>query len=101
MALIDCPGCGKKVSDGSPYCPECGQPIPRKLAPFETDPQSQCKRRWKFSRNGFLTIFVFLLVYGLSGVFLETHRVSSWTPIFLFMSLIGVVVAILQLKKYR
>jgi len=27
MAIINCPGCGEKVSDGSPYCPGCGYPV--------------------------------------------------------------------------
>jgi hypothetical protein len=27
MAIIDCPGCGESVSDGSPYCPHCGAPV--------------------------------------------------------------------------
>lgn len=27
MALIQCPECGKKVSDKAPTCPNCGAPI--------------------------------------------------------------------------
>ena len=27
MALINCPDCGRKVSDKAPQCPECGRPI--------------------------------------------------------------------------
>ena len=27
MALIQCPECGKKVSDKAKECPECGHPI--------------------------------------------------------------------------
>lgn len=27
MALIDCPDCGKAISDQAPACPNCGRPI--------------------------------------------------------------------------
>lgn len=27
MALIQCPDCGRQVSDGAPSCPGCGRPI--------------------------------------------------------------------------
>lgn len=27
MALINCPDCGKKVSDQAPTCPNCGRPL--------------------------------------------------------------------------
>jgi len=27
MALIDCPDCGRKVSDKAPNCPQCGKPM--------------------------------------------------------------------------
>ena len=30
MAIIDCPECGKEVSDKADKCPECGNPYPRK-----------------------------------------------------------------------
>ena len=29
MAMIDCPECGKQVSDKAPACPTCGMPIAR------------------------------------------------------------------------
>lgn len=28
MALIECPECGKEVSDQAKNCPNCGHPIP-------------------------------------------------------------------------
>jgi len=38
MALIDCPECGRDVSDRAPTCPHCGVPIARSLRPVEDQP---------------------------------------------------------------
>lgn len=27
MALINCPGCGKEVSENAAACPNCGEPV--------------------------------------------------------------------------
>jgi len=32
MAMIDCPDCGKPVSDAARACPNCGYPVAEKLA---------------------------------------------------------------------
>jgi len=31
MPLIDCPDCGKKISDAAPACPQCGRPASQEL----------------------------------------------------------------------
>jgi predicted amidophosphoribosyltransferase len=36
MALIQCPECGKSVSDLAPACPNCGVPIAHSEAPPPT-----------------------------------------------------------------
>lgn len=33
MAMIDCPDCGKLVSNAAHACPNCGYPVAEKLAP--------------------------------------------------------------------
>lgn len=33
MALIQCPECGKEISDKAPACPNCGNPMPTLAAP--------------------------------------------------------------------
>jgi uncharacterized membrane protein YdbT with pleckstrin-like domain len=33
MAMIDCPDCGKPVSNAAHACPNCGYPVAEKLAP--------------------------------------------------------------------
>jgi len=33
MAMIDCPECGKQVSDKAPACPDCGVPIAQQVPP--------------------------------------------------------------------
>ena len=38
MALIDCPDCGKNVSDSAPACPNCGRPIAKASAPPPPQP---------------------------------------------------------------
>ena len=99
MAMIDCRGCGKKVSDGLPYCPSCGEVIPRRLAPFETPSLNPCARHWRFARNGFIGIFLFLVCYGLLGLFFESPHPSILTPVLLAASLSGVIFASRRLKK--
>ena len=31
MALINCPECGREVSDSATHCPNCGHPISKKI----------------------------------------------------------------------
>ncbi len=40
MALIDCPKCGKQVSDRAPACPHCGTPVAQ-TGPSDESPQQQ------------------------------------------------------------
>jgi uncharacterized membrane protein YdbT with pleckstrin-like domain len=35
MALINCPECGKQVSNAAPTCPQCGYPVAEKVAQGE------------------------------------------------------------------
>ncbi len=99
MALIDCEKCGKKVSDGSPYCPNCGESVARRLAPFEIDPQTRCLRRWRRARNAFIGVLIFLTLYGLGGVLFETHQISMATPILIIVTIVGIVITSRELHK--
>ena len=33
MALIKCPECGKEISSNAAFCPNCGNPVPKKMCP--------------------------------------------------------------------
>lgn len=33
MALIKCPECGKEISSNAANCPNCGNPVPKKMVP--------------------------------------------------------------------
>lgn len=40
MALINCPECGRQVSDSAPACPSCGFPVAEKVAATSATPAS-------------------------------------------------------------
>lgn len=40
MPLIQCPDCGKGISDSAPACVNCGRPMPRSSAPIFKDEKS-------------------------------------------------------------
>ena len=83
MALIDCPDCGKQVSDQASACPACAHPI-RAITIEATG------KKWKAQQLAFgaLILLGFILVFsypafggllciaGLTGVI--RARVGAW-----------------------
>ena len=45
MALIECPDCGRKVSDAAPACPQCGRPIATLAGPAEVSSDGPLARK--------------------------------------------------------
>ncbi len=62
MALIDCPECGRQVSDRASACPQCGYPIPQR--PRTSEPPIQIKPWQKLFGYGVL-VFMGLMILGL------------------------------------
>ena len=59
MALINCPDCGKEMSDRAPACPHCGHPNAKAVTIEQTG------KKWKF-----LQLFgVIFLLIGIIGIF--------------------------------
>ena len=65
MALIDCPECGKEVSDKAPSCPHCGIVFKPRENPVSLDTFEESKTE-KISGVvwGVLKFILFLLVSG-------------------------------------
>jgi len=78
MALIECPECGRQVSDKASSCPQCGCPI-HKVAVREEVPAPQAEHqlfsehpamfRGDPGRTLFIMALVVLCVLAISGVF--------------------------------
>lgn len=64
MALVECPDCGKKVSDSAPACPGCGCPAGHTSTPREIEQTSK-----QYKSQQVIAVFVFfigllVLVFG-------------------------------------
>lgn len=67
MAMIQCPECGKEISDKATSCPSCGYPI--NITQVETE-QDRVNVRGKNKGKNFLTfggvLFIVSMVFGIS-----------------------------------
>ena len=68
MALIDCPECGKEISDKAPSCPNCGVVIAKDNARTTSDNFKESKTE-KLSAivYGFWKFILYLLLVGALG----------------------------------
>ena len=61
MALMNCPECGKQVSDAAQNCPDCGFPIGNKKEEVLTEKEETLQKKkkvdWKLILLIFLCIF--------------------------------------------
>lgn len=66
MALINCPSCGKKISDKSEQCPHCGFAV--KNASADDILRKQQMQRYKkmssLQNQSMLAILIFILGFG-------------------------------------
>jgi len=74
MAVIRCPNCGNRVSDGSPYCPHCRYPI------LESIPLRKNRGRTEIrSRDRSLPLrYRLCLLAGILGMGLGPATRSKW-----------------------
>ncbi len=70
MALIDCPECGKQVSDAAAQCPNCAYPIakpkPTKQQKSAEKPKKPSKKLGCFG-TFFIIIIVLMVIGAISG----------------------------------
>ena len=83
MALINCPDCGKDVSDQAAACPNCGYPIksPEKSAGAEQSAAGEARKK-SGCLKGFLAVLLTACLIGV-GLFLEKDppRISDLAPV--------------------
>ncbi|MFP6582892.1 MAG: zinc ribbon domain-containing protein [Candidatus Hydrogenedentota bacterium] len=60
MALIQCPDCGKEVSDGAKACPNCGCKVSWEVA------KGKARKKKPLVKNVFVWVFVLFLVAAVS-----------------------------------
>lgn len=70
MALMNCPECGKQVSDAAQNCPDCGFPIGNKKEEVLTKKEETLPKKKKFDWKLILLIFLCIFSPFLGLVFL-------------------------------
>jgi len=58
MPLIECPDCGKKLSDAAPSCPECGRPMNQIAEKGGVQTVEQTAKKFKSMQLGGMGLFV-------------------------------------------
>ena len=97
MALINCPECGKEVSDKAPTCPNCGVPIASKsnIQPGSIQTIEETSKRFKL-----ITIFsVLTMIFGLVllvptciGSDVEGSKLPTVAALFISIGLISYII---------
>lgn len=64
MPLINCPDCGRGVSDSAPTCPGCGRPIAGALSPQTPQPETKDSKGFIIAMSIVLGLFALLLLVG-------------------------------------
>jgi len=64
MSLINCPDCGRQVSDSAPNCPQCGRP----MSMFSGKSVQTRRKGGKYEGIGFLLIVGGMFACFASGV---------------------------------
>jgi uncharacterized membrane protein YvbJ len=74
MALINCPDCGREVSERAPSCPQCGSPIAKGSVADPTTVHGRGEGLFMKSMNcgcmialGFILLVVVVLVFALGS----------------------------------
>ncbi len=65
MPLINCPDCGKQISDSAPNCPQCGRP----MGLFSGHAVQTKRKGGTFEGIGFLLIVGGIFACFVSGAF--------------------------------
>lgn len=77
MALVNCPECGKQVSDLASSCPHCGCPLKGVSAPpGQSAPSNRGSGRRK-THPAVMLLAIILLVGGVGGIYLFWRSLNS------------------------
>lgn len=72
MALINCPDCGKEVSDQAPTCPNCGRPIKKEVSKSKPEVKVEGQKEGCFLQTlnvGCMIIFAIIGIIILLAIF--------------------------------
>ena len=72
MALIQCPDCGKMISDSAANCPNCGYPLREK-----TEEQFEKQTKKKNNRKFFIRLLEFFILIVAITAFLVAKNVGG------------------------
>lgn len=96
MAIINCPGCGKKVSDKAAVCGECGF----MLGAHDVDSLARKARNQRSIKVSKLVshqmLAILLFVAGIAGTFYDWTKLEGWQ----FMPSVSLAVAVLSFIWY-
>lgn len=97
MALINCPECGKQVSDTAPACPNCGYDLTQKPIDFTPviKPLSEAKRKNYGTMVAEIIGSIILLAIGVATVG------AGIGIILIILGVAGFFVALSTGKKYQ
>ena len=69
MGLINCPECGKKISDKASSCPHCGNPI-----------ENDSSKRAKKTKKEYLWLFIIIVLFIFVGWLYNDYKENQMTP---------------------
>ncbi len=69
MGLINCPECGKKISDKASSCPHCGNPI-----------ENDSSKRAKKTKKKYLWLFIIIVLFIFVGWLYNDYKENQMTP---------------------
>lgn len=93
MSLINCPECGKEISDRASNCPNCGCPI--YVAPIEDEEEYEDEAEGKNdTRNGVISIVLSVLGWIISLI------AGDITILSLILFIISVILGVKCSKKF-
>ncbi|MFW5669556.1 MAG: zinc ribbon domain-containing protein, partial [Acetivibrio ethanolgignens] len=74
MALINCPECGKEISDKAVSCPNCGVPIAKPIKKEKTNREK--KRISNKSKKVIVVGILLCIVIGIVGYFCASKEIE-------------------------
>ena len=69
MGLINCPECGKKISDKASSCPHCGNPI-----------ENDSSKRANKTKKKYLWLFIIIVLFIFVGWLYNDYKENQMTP---------------------
>ena len=89
MSLIECPDCGRKISDRAPACPGCGAPNSAAARPAQPQPRPQTQTIEQTGKPFKIAQIIGVIMLALGILLLFGQGFDHGTPV------AGVIVAVL------